>query len=91
VNNDSRKTTPPTGLSFDGKGQCIGWRKLFFCFLFFFWFLKPQWYWLKMRTEGGKEIAGMLFLSSGFLLYASVAAAAAAATTTTTIPNCFRS
>jgi hypothetical protein len=60
-----------------------------FCFVFFR-FLKPQWYWLKMRTEGGKEIAGMLFLSSGFLLYASVAAAAAAAATTT-IPNCFRS
>lgn len=26
--------TPPTQLSFDGKGQRIGWRKLF----------KPQWY-----------------------------------------------
>ena len=35
--------------------------------------LNGYYYWFKMRTEGGKEIAGM-FLSSGFLLYASVAA-----------------
>jgi hypothetical protein len=71
------------------KGNALAGENFFFVFCFFFRFLKPQWYWLKMRTEGGKEIAGMLFLSSGFLLYASVAAAAAAATTT--IPNCFRS
>ena len=35
--------------------------------------LNGYYYWFKMRTEGGKEIAGM-FLFSGFLLYASVAA-----------------
>lgn len=55
--NSYLKLLPPVSL-FGGKGQCICRRKLW----------KPQWYWFKMRTHGGKDIAGNISLLASFFM-----------------------